>query len=162
MVEYTVQELQAQESELQLVHFDANVAWEIGSIIRTLTQEHAKPVAISITHANSNQQLFFACSRPGTSPDNAYWVSRKQKTVLRFQCSTLQMREKCAAAGVTLGDRYYLSESEYGIHGGGFPIRVMGVEGVIGVIVVSGLSQEEDHQIIVDALRAYLAKNAGN
>lgn len=54
--------------------------------------------------------------------------------------------------------KYMLGEAagEYAIHGGGMPVRVRGVEGVVGVIVVSGLKQWEDHQVIVDALAEFL------
>jgi len=41
----------------------------------------------------------------------------------------------------------------YAIHGGGVPIRVVGVEGVVAVVVVSGLKQEEDHAIIVEVIK---------
>lgn len=46
--------------------------------------------------------------------------------------------------------------NEYAIHGGGFPVRVQGVDGVVGVIVVSGLKQEDDHQVIVEVLRDFI------
>ena len=52
-----------------------------------------------------------------------------------------------------LGD----TAGQYAIHGGGIPIRVKGVEGIVAVIVVSGLAQHEDHQIIVEALEEFLA-----
>ena len=41
----------------------------------------------------------------------------------------------------------------YAIHGGAVPIRVQGVEGVVAVVVVSGLKQHEDHGVIVDVVR---------
>ncbi len=43
---------------------------------------------------------------------------------------------------------------EYAIHGGGVPIRVAGVEGIVAVVVVSGLKQEEDHGVVADVIRA--------
>lgn len=54
--------------------------------------------------------------------------------------------------------KYMLGEAagEYAIHGGGVPVRVHGVEGIVGVIVVSGLKQQEDHQVVVEALDAFL------
>jgi uncharacterized protein (UPF0303 family) len=51
--------------------------------------------------------------------------------------------------------KYRLSgekSSEYAIHGGAVPVYVYGVEGVVAVITVSGLTQEEDHGVIVEAL----------
>lgn len=44
----------------------------------------------------------------------------------------------------------------YAIHGGGVPVRVRGVEGVVGIVVVSGLKQEEDHMVVVEAMREYI------
>lgn len=57
---------------------------------------------------------------------------------------------------------------DYAIHGGGWPVRVRGVEGVVAVVVVSGLRQEQDHGIIVqtasemlEELREELADEMG-
>lgn len=47
---------------------------------------------------------------------------------------------------------------EYAIHGGGYPIRVRGVEGVVAVVVVSGLKQEDDHQVVAETIREVVAK----
>lgn len=44
----------------------------------------------------------------------------------------------------------------YAIHGGGWPVRVRGVEGIVGVIVVSGLAQSDDHGIVAKVIREYL------
>jgi uncharacterized protein (UPF0303 family) len=56
--------------------------------------------------------------------------------------------------------KYMLGENavKYAIHGGGVPVRVKGVEGVIAVVVVSGLKQEEDHMIVVEGLEALKRK----
>lgn len=45
---------------------------------------------------------------------------------------------------------------EYAIHGGGFPVRVKGVGGVVGVVVVSGLKQEDDHQVVVEVVDEFI------
>ena len=37
--------------------------------------------------------------------------------------------------------------------GGGVPIRVTGVEGVVAVVVVSGLKQDQDHGVIVEVVQ---------
>ena len=44
------------------------------------------------------------------------------------------------------------SASEYAMHGGGVPIRVNNVEGVVAVCVVSGLKQDQDHMVVIEAL----------
>ena len=48
-------------------------------------------------------------------------------------------------------DKYMLGEKagEYAIHGGGFLVRVRGVEGVVGFVVVSGLKPHKDHAVPV-------------
>lgn len=47
---------------------------------------------------------------------------------------------------------------EYAIHGGGYPIRVRGVDGLVAVVVVSGLKQEDDHQVVAETVREVVAK----
>lgn len=49
-------------------------------------------------------------------------------------------------------------ELAYAAHGGAFPIRLRGMDftSPVGVIVVSGLPQEDDHQLVVDACRRVL------
>lgn len=45
---------------------------------------------------------------------------------------------------------------KYAIHGGGFPVRVANVGGVVATIVVSGLKQDQDHQVIVEVVEEFL------
>ena len=54
----------------------------------------------------------------------------------------------------TFAEKYMLGEKagQYAIHGGGVPVRVRGVEGIVGVVVVSGLKQHEDHPVVVEAM----------
>jgi uncharacterized protein (UPF0303 family) len=49
---------------------------------------------------------------------------------------------------------------DYCLSGGGFPIRVRGLDGIVGVIVVSGLHQEDDHQVIVETVKEFIASGA--
>jgi uncharacterized protein (UPF0303 family) len=67
------------------------------------------------------------------------------------------MHNKMEGDEARFATKYALGDSagEYAIHGGGVPVRVTGVEGVVAVIVVSGLAQHEDHQIVVEALQAF-------
>lgn len=45
---------------------------------------------------------------------------------------------------------------DFAIHGGAFPVRVKGVDGVIGVVVVSGLKQEDDHQVVLETIQEFI------
>ena len=43
--------------------------------------------------------------------------------------------------------------------GGGFPLKIAGV-GCVGAVTVSGLTQREDHEVVVAALAAALGVDA--
>ena len=140
--------------------FNSDVAWELGTIIRTCCQrKHERPAVVYIAHANSSQLLFFATSRPGTHPDNMHWVKRKEAVVLRWGMSSLRMRPD-AWKQESLKDLFEMADpSVYAFHGGGFPVRVKSVEGIVGVVVVDGLKHDDNHGVIVDCIQEYLAIN---
>ena len=55
-------------------------------------------------------------------------------------------------------ERYGLPDADYAAHGGCFPIHVAGT-GIIGAVTVSGLTQREDHNLVVEALCLALKKD---
>ncbi|EON62218.1 hypothetical protein W97_01439 [Coniosporium apollinis CBS 100218] len=153
-------EIEAVESSLTFSTFTATTAWDLGCRLRTHLLAFPTATVISISLANSNQLLFHSVTHPGgTAPDNDSWVARKRKTVLRWGRSTWWMHCKMGGDEAAFGAKYGLGESagSYAIHGGGVPVRVKGVEGVVGVVVVSGLKQEQDHQVVVETIKEYLA-----
>ncbi|TVY46010.1 UPF0303 protein [Lachnellula occidentalis] len=143
------------DASLTLPRFTTDDAWTLGCALRTRLLPIATPVVISISLANANQPLFHSCTHSGVMPDNDSWVARKRKTVLRWGCSTWYMHCKFAGDEVAFREKYGLggSAGEYAIHGGGIPIRVKGVEGVVAVVVVSGLKQHQDHAVVVEIIR---------
>ncbi|KAJ4475062.1 hypothetical protein J3R30DRAFT_641307 [Lentinula aciculospora] len=145
------------EKSLTFSSFTADTAWRIGNSLRSRLLNFPDPVVINISLANSNQSLFHSVTRSGTQADNDSWVARKRATVLRWGYSTWYMHNKLGGDEAAFTAKYMLggSAGQYAIHGGGFPIRVKGVEGIVGVIVVSGLKQEQDHQVIVETLQDY-------
>lgn len=141
-----------EEEELQFTSFNEDTAWKIGSdLVAHAVTEHL-PITIDITHGD--HQVFHA-SRPGTSADNDEWVKRKVRLVYRFGHSSFYIGQLLKSKGKRLEDAYLISESQYAPHGGCFPLIVKGT-GVIGTITVSGLAQEDDHQLAVWAVREYL------
>merc|ERR1712000_339945 len=123
-----------QEEGLILPHFTADDALEIGLSIRNRLRAltHLSAV-VNISLANSNNLLFHAVSRPGVQPDNDIWVSRKRRTVLRWGVSTWFMHNKMHGDEEAFKKKYMLGETagQYAIHGGGVPVRVTGVEGIV-------------------------------
>jgi uncharacterized protein (UPF0303 family) len=149
----------ALEQSLTLPHFTADDAFSIGMHIRERLRELSQqPAVVNVTLANSNNLVFHAWSRSGVLPDNDQWLARKRKTVLRWGVSSWYMGNKLGGKEDVFRDKYMLGEAagEYAIHGGAVPVRVKGVEGVIAVIVVSGLKQDEDHMVVVEALQHFL------
>jgi len=154
VTEPTLDELAAEEAELQFSAFTEDDAWTLGSALVATARAAGAPVAIDITR--HGHQLFHA-ALPGSSPDNDRWIERKARVVDRFGHSSLYMRTLCARDGSTLEQKFLLDEREFAAHGGAFPVIVRGV-GVVGTVTVSGLPQEEDHRLVVSALRAFLAR----
>ncbi|OTA58344.1 hypothetical protein K449DRAFT_385748 [Hypoxylon sp. EC38] len=142
-----------------LESFTVEDAWELGHLLyaRLLPFSAQKPTLISISLANSGQVLFQCAVGSGTAPDNEIWVQRKRNTVLRFGTSTWFQHCKYAGDEEAFKAKFGMSPEQaekYAIHGGAVPIRVKGVEGIVAVVVVSGLKQHEDHGVIVDVINS--------
>ena len=154
MTDPTLDELAAEEAELQFPAFTEDDAWTLGSAMVATARAAGAPVAIDITR--HGHQLFHA-ALPGSSPDNDRWIERKARVVDRFGHSSLYMRTLCARDGSTLEEKFLLDGREFAAHGGAFPLLVRGV-GPVGTVVVSGLPQVDDHRLVVAALREHLAR----
>ena len=147
-------QLLQEEQDLQFTKFNEATAWKIGSQLVERSARDNLPVTIDITRGD--HQLFHA-SLHGTSPDNDEWVKRKVRLVYRFQHSSFYMGQLLKSKGRRIEEAYLLPESDYAPHGGCFPI-ILKDAGMIGTITVSGLSQEEDHKLVVQAIRDHLAQ----
>ena len=145
----TLAELTAEEDELQLTRFTNDDAWALGSALVARAQADGLPVAIDISR--NGHQLFHA-AMTGATPDNDTWIARKAATVHRFGHSSLSVGQRFRELGTTFEDATRLDPERYVAHGGAVPIVVRDV-GPVGVVVVSGLPQVEDHRMVVTALR---------
>lgn len=146
-------QLLQEENELQFVSFNETTAWEIGFRLVERAQRESLPVVIDIMRGT--HQLFHA-SLTGTSPDNDEWVKRKARVVYRFGHSSFYMGELLKSRGQTMEQGYLVSEREFAPHGGSFPVIIKGT-GVVGTITVSGLPSQDDHELVVEGIRNYLA-----
>ena len=147
-----LERLLLEEQQLQFSAFNEETAWQIGCWLVEYAIKNELPVTIDIRRGE--QQLFHA-SRPGTSADNDEWVKRKVRLVNRFGHSSYYLGQTLKCEGRTIAEKYLLPESEYAPHGGCFPIIIKGT-GMVGTITVSGLAQEEDHKVVVQAIRHFM------
>jgi uncharacterized protein (UPF0303 family) len=144
-----------QERELVLPRLDAQIAWDLGSRLRTMAAERGLAVVIDVRRFG--QPLFYA-AMDGTTPDNPEWVRRKSNVVARFHHSSYAagLREK--QKNQTLRESQGLPVADYATHGGSFPLAVSGA-GVVGSVTVSGLPMRADHELVIEALCAILGRS---
>src|SRR5215467_15622974 len=154
--EYTelLEKLLQQEEEIQFNSFSNDIAFVVGSALLEAASSKGKGVTIDI--ARNGQQLFHFAMQ-GTSRDNDVWVQRKNNVVNRFGHSSFYTGISLKSNDQTIEEKYLISSSEFAAHGGAFPLIIQGV-GVVGTITVSGLPQEEDHELVVTTLRKFLAE----
>jgi uncharacterized protein (UPF0303 family) len=151
-----LQVIEEQERLLRFAAFDAETAWRLGSAMRAKLLEARAGGTIEIEVAG---QVLFACATIGATPGQADWVRRKRNTVRRFARSSYGVGRLLEKNGETMEARHALESKDYAAHGGGFPVWVNGV-GCIGSVVVSGLPQRDDHQLVVSAIAELLGVDA--
>jgi len=152
-VALTIASIEADERELEFTTFTNDDAWQLGCVLVELASDRELPITIDIRRGT--QQLFHA-ARPGSTADNDSWIERKVRVVERFGASSYLVGLRSKARGTTFNQQFDLPLQQFAAHGGSFPVRVRGV-GVVGAITVSGLPQADDHALVVEAVRSYLA-----
>ncbi|ODV82205.1 uncharacterized protein CANTADRAFT_93388 [Suhomyces tanzawaensis NRRL Y-17324] len=138
---------------IELPQFQVDTAWTIGNHARDIAVSEfaSKSVVIDI-RLTSGHVLFHTVTGSGATFDNDEWVRRKAQTVFRFGKSSFYWGQKLRLKGNTLEQNNYISEENYATHGGSIPIRVKGVTGVVGALTISGLAQEQDHELALKVL----------
>jgi uncharacterized protein (UPF0303 family) len=139
-----------QEADLIFPTFDYDTAWRLGLSLRELALTRKHLIVIDIRRFGQPHQPLFYTALGGT-PDNARWVQRKSNVVARFHRSSYAIGLTLEQTNRTFAERYSLPDADYAAHGGSFPIRVE-TAGILGAITVSGLTQREDHNLVIEAL----------
>ena len=96
-----------QERELCFNDFDEEMAWSLGSRLRTMAVARKAGVVIDVRRFG--QPLFY-CALAGTSPDNVEWVRRKSNLVARFHRSSYGLGIEM---GARLFEKYALPITDY-------------------------------------------------
>ena len=140
-----------------LGRFTLDDAWERGGRLRATAAERGLPIALALWFG---PQRVFHAALPGASADNDGWLDRKHRVVERYGRSSFLIGEAFRVDGEAFDTHARLDPGEYAAHGGVVPLRITGGT-VIGAVGVSGLPQEDDHDLVVEHLRAYLAQQRG-
>ena len=151
-LEKSIEALKAAQKTWEFPFFNEETAWEIGSRIREKAKAGGLPIAISITW---NRRRLFYSSMPGAAAINDQWVRRKENTVYQFQKSSYEVALYLKLKNDTMANRYGLDAADYAAAGGSVPLLIAGM-GMAGTITVSGLSEQEDHELVTGVIRSYL------
>ena len=143
-----------EESVLVLPSLTNLDAVEIGQITTELGTERKLPIAIEV---RIGDWIIYHVSLPGSTLENDWWMSRKARTVMLKQHSTMYERVSAQERGVDWHKENNLLDETHAIHGGGLPLITKN-EGFVGVLLISGLPQVEDHLLGVEVLTEFLAR----
>ena len=141
-----------QEKALRFDHFNHKDAWELGSFLVNRIYDNNIEMAVSIRKVNG--YILFQHGTEATNRNNQNWMDRKFNTVTMMERSSFGVWAKSNISGQGIAE-HGLSEKDYAFCGGGFPIWLKSGE-MVGVLIVSNLPHEQDHQFIIDSLQEYL------
>ena len=143
-----------EEQILTLPSLDLAGALEIGEIAKSIGVAKNLPIAIEV---RLSDWIVYHASLPGSKPENDWWMSRKARTVMLKHHSTMYERVSAEERGVDWHKENNLLDETHAIHGGGLPLITKN-EGFLGMLLISGLPQVEDHLLGVEVLTEFLAR----
>ena len=151
---FTSSGLLQEELLLTLPALDVAGAVEIGEIAKSFGTQRSLPIAVEV---RVGDWAVYHASLPGSTPENDWWIGRKARVVKLKQHSTMFERVLAAEKGIDWHKENNLLDETHAIHGGGLPLITKG-EGFVGVLLISGLPQVEDHLLGVEVLTEFLAR----
>ena len=151
---FTTSQLLNEEQILTLPSLDLTEALEIGEIAKSLGQVRNLPIAVEVRFLD---WIIYHASLPGSKPENDWWMSRKARVVMLKHHSTMYERVSAEERGVDWHKENNLLDETHAIHGGGLPLITKN-EGFVGMLLISGLPQVEDHLLGVEVLTEFLAR----
>lgn len=136
-------EVLQEEKELRFSKFSNQIALQFATEVeKIIDTEQDKPVAIRVTLDDQMILDYRTNKRQGSG-----WLTRKVKTVMEAQHSSMfvflnQNNEPY---------QNWINDESYAVCGGGFPLYIN--DRLRGVLAVSGLNHQDDHRVLVTALK---------
>jgi uncharacterized protein (UPF0303 family) len=151
---FTSTQLMNEEQILTIPSLDLAGSLEIGEIAKSLAVLRKLPIAIQV---RLDDWIIYHVSLPGSTPTNDLWIDRKARVVSLKKHSTMYERVSTEERGVDWHIENNLLDETHAIHGGGLPLITKN-EGFVGMLLISGLPQVEDHLLGVEVLTEFLAR----
>jgi uncharacterized protein (UPF0303 family) len=134
--------------KIELNNFSNKLAMDMGLAIIDLARQRNQQIALEIARLNQTIFLFIDDYLP---VDKHNWLRRKANVAKQFEESSLSVKHDLIQGNMALESTFGLDGKDYLAKGGSIPIFVSGA-GMVATITVSGLHDEEDHNIIIEAL----------
>lgn len=140
--------------KIELEKFSNTIGLEMGLTLINLAKEKNKKIAVEISRLNHTIFLYVDDNLPA---DKHNWLKRKANISKHFEESSLSVKNDLNNGNMTLDGTFALDLKNYLAKGGSIPIFVKN-SGMIATITVSGLTDVEDHELIVEALQGKFFK----
>ncbi len=135
--------------KIELDKFDNRTGLEIGLAIVNIAKERNQNVAVQIERLNHTIFLYIDDNLPA---DKHNWLRRKANVAKHFEESSLSVKNDLINGNMSLEKTFGLNSDDYLAKGGSIPLFVKDA-GMIAVVTVSGLHDEDDHNVIIEALK---------
>ncbi|MCT4143709.1 heme-binding protein [Elizabethkingia anophelis] len=134
---------------IELDSFSNRIAFDMGVKIIDLAKSRNQHIAVEVCRLNHTIFLYVDDTLP---VDKHKWLRRKANIARQFEESSLSVKNDLKEGNMNLEKTFGLDEKDFLAKGGAIPIFVKN-GGMIAVVTVSGLHDEEDHNIIIEALK---------
>ena len=151
---FTSSGLLQEELLLTLPKLDVADAMEIGEIAKSFGTQRGLPIAVEV---RIGDWIIYHASLSGSKSENQWWIDRKARVVKLKKHSTMYERVLAEECGIDWHKENNLLDETHAIHGGGLPL-ITKSEGFVGVLLISGLPQVDDHLLGVEVLTEFLAR----
>lgn len=134
---------------IELESFSNRIAFDMGVKIIDLAKSRNQHIAVEVCRLNHTIFLYVDDTLP---VDKHNWLRRKANIARQFEESSLSVKNDLKEGSMGLEKTFGLDGKDFLAKGGAIPIFVKN-GGMIAVVTVSGLHDEEDHNIIIEALK---------
>lgn len=138
------------ESDLRFSKMDQEIADEIIQRMKEHAKQYEKPIGGRIIYQNQVLGEFLIGD---LGEDSLNWLTRKEKVCNEVKHSSYYAFLDSIYHG---GYEHMINDESYGLCGGSFPIIIDG--NMEGTITATGLRPNEDHEVVIDAIKYILTK----